>query len=414
MQFKLAILSVLAKRPDGHARLDELKREVAALTSREDQPEEISSALRDIDIFQSALVIAKDGGFQITDAGRSALKALESSSKPSLDFPSGSSSHSLELIDDLIGSEERRKIFDLELRGLDESCDPGTMQEEPDPQSAATERPAAAQEADTDDVSANKPRIAQETETADFRINAAIAADPTEVQSRDAPTFLMQGFGSGARAYGQTPARGDGPFASIATNIRSVRRFWRRHLEQDLPNVSAGHRADNARGGLFALLSLLLIIICAGAVIATVQIKSLKSEIVTLQRELVPLKERVAKAEAEEKMRRDNDQLKEAEDRTGVDKSKALGNHRIEQAPLSLSREEVQIIREYIKPAPFTGPPAAPINVGDPVSGGTIPLPSPLTDKIPKLLGARFAIRNGAIVIVRRDSHQADAVLGSN
>jgi hypothetical protein len=30
------------------------------------------------------------------------------------------------------------------------------------------------------------------------------------------------------------------------------------------------------------------------------------------------------------------------------------------------------------------------------------------------LLGARFAIRSGAIVIVRRDSHQADAVLGPN
>jgi len=30
---------------------------------------------------------------------------------------------------------------------------------------------------------------------------------------------------------------------------------------------------------------------------------------------------------------------------------------------------------------------------------------------LPKLLGARFAIRNGAIIIVRKDSQQADAVL---
>jgi hypothetical protein len=48
------------------------------------------------------------------------------------------------------------------------------------------------------------------------------------------------------------------------------------------------------------------------------------------------------------------------------------------------------------------------------VTTGTIPLPSPLTDKIPKLLGGRFTIRNGAIVILKRDSHQADAVLLPN
>ena len=83
-------------------------------------------------------------------------------------------------------------------------------------------------------------------------------------------------------------------------------------------------------------------------------------------------------------------------------------------APLTFSREEVQLIREYIKPAPFAGPAAPAVNVGDPVTGGTIPFPSPLTDKVPKLLGARFAIRNGTIIIIRKGSRQADAVLGPN
>jgi hypothetical protein len=163
-----------------------------------------------------------------------------------------------------------------------------------------------------------------------------------------------------------------------------------------------------------ALLSLFLIVICAGAVMALGQIRSLKSEIAMLQRELLPLKERLAKAEAAEKTKREYDQQKEAQTGTGADKSKAFGDNRIEQAPLNLSREEVQLIRDYIKPAPFTGSPVPPINIGDPVSGGTIPLPSPLTDKMPKLLGARFAIRNGAIIIVKKDSRQADAVLGPN
>ena len=43
-----------------------------------------------------------------------------------------------------------------------------------------------------------------------------------------------------------------------------------------------------------------------------------------------------------------------------------------------------------------------------------IPLPSPLVDKVPKLLGGKFTIRNGAIIIVKRDSGQADAVLAPN
>ena len=52
--------------------------------------------------------------------------------------------------------------------------------------------------------------------------------------------------------------------------------------------------------------------------------------------------------------------------------------------------------------------------LGDIVGAATIPLPSPLMEKIPKLLGARFTTRNGSIIIVRRDSRQADAVLGPN
>jgi hypothetical protein len=413
VQFKLAILNVLAKYPDGHAELNELKREVEAFTSHEDPPEQISSALDDIDIFQSGLVIPDGDGLRITDAGRSALKAMEDSSKPSLDLPPGTTSHSLKLIDDLIGTQERLKIFDLELRELGEDVDFNPVQKEAAPQPTATEMPAAAREAGSDDPAddfALQPP--QEADPADPGINEMIATNPREAEPQDAPTFLMHGFGSGARASAQRPARWSWLFSSIATSIRSARRFWRGHLEQELPN--AGRPPGNARGGLFALLALFLMVVCAGAVIALAQIKSLRSEIATLQRELLPLKERLARAESDERARRDNDQRKEAQARAGAGKSGASADNRVQQAPLSLSREEVQLIRDYIKPAPFSAPAAAPINVGDAVSGGTIPLPSPLTDKIPKLLGARFAIRNGAIVIVKRDSRQADAVLPAN
>ena len=155
---------------------------------------------------------------------------------------------------------------------------------------------------------------------------------------------------------------------------------------------------------MFALLTLLVVTICAGALVALTQIKTLKTEIASLKRELLPLRERLTRYDQAEK-------AKEAELTAAAEKSKALTQNRSEQAPLTFSREEVQLIREYIKPAPFAGPAAPAISVGDPVTSGTIPFPSPLTEKVPKLLGARFAIRNGAIIIVRKDSRQADAVL---
>src|SRR5882757_9806565 len=130
VQFKLAILSVLAKRPDGRATLDELRSEVEALTANDDEPEESSSALDEIDIFQSGLVTPEDGGFRITDVGRSALKALVDSSEPAFDFPSAPISQSLKSIDDVIGTEERLRIFDLDLRKPGEGIDFSPIGEE--------------------------------------------------------------------------------------------------------------------------------------------------------------------------------------------------------------------------------------------------------------------------------------------
>ena len=169
-----------------------------------------------------------------------------------------------------------------------------------------------------------------------------------------------------------------------------------------------------ARGGpgaVLALISLIAIVAGVGAAIALTQIRSLKSEIAALHRELAPLKERVAQLDQAEKARRQAEQQQEAKDKSVIERSNRIGEAR---AALNLSSEEIQIVKVYIRPAPSTGAPADAIKVGDIVDGATIPLPSPLTDKIPKLLGARFAIRNGAIIIVRKDSRQADAVLIPN
>jgi hypothetical protein len=77
---------------------------------------------------------------------------------------------------------------------------------------------------------------------------------------------------------------------------------------------------------------------------------------------------------------------------------------------LNLTPEEIRLIRDFIKPAPAEATPAPAINVGDIVGTATIPLPSQLMEKIPKLLGARFTTRNGAIIISsNRRSSRAQA-----
>lgn len=167
-------------------------------------------------------------------------------------------------------------------------------------------------------------------------------------------------------------------------------------------------------GAAFALLSLIAVVTCIGAAIALGQIKSLKSEIAALHRELLPLRERLGKLEQIENTKRDSNQQEEAQNRPDTERNRAGGEPRTEQAALNLSREEIQLIRDYIKPATSAGSGAAVINVGDPISGAMIPLPSSLTEKVPRLVGARFMTRNGAIIISTKNSRRADVVLAPN
>jgi hypothetical protein len=391
VQFKLAILTVLAARPNGRATLEGLRYEVQALTADADQATD--SALDDIDIFQSGLVTTEGDWLRITEAGRAALQAIQGQSEGQIDGQSEAAREpaaawqSMRMIDDLIGTEGRRKIFDLGLRGRDVDHD----RTPPEADDDAAIR--ASQDADSDPPESITPP----------------GPHPAEPHHADAPIFLLRD-GSPHHASEREPRLS----SLIAARLTQARAIWRRHLEQDT-NVKAGsRRAGNVSGAAIALLSLLVLVICAGAVVALTQIRSLKSEVATLQRELSPLRERAARADLLEKAKQNADQQKEAQIRSDVEKNRAGAESRTEQAALNLTQDEIRLIREFIKPAPATGTPAPAINVGDAVGGGTIPLPSPLMEKIPKLLGARFTTRNGSIIIVRRDSRQADAVLPPN
>lgn len=333
MQFKRAILTVLAKRADGGATLDELKSEIAALADSFDQ--NISSTSRDIDIFQSKLVTADGNRLKITQHGRAALAELEARST------------------EAIVHTEKAKAG-------------ATVHLEPMPPHLIPTVP-------------------------DFLLHDGI--EQNAVTSRPKMSWR-------AKLSRLT-----------STGLQKLRAIWRKHVEPDAADVKArSKQARNVSGAAIALLSLLAILICAGTLIALTQTRSLKVEATALQRELTLLRERVARLEYERAAQELNRQRQSA-NKPAAEQNRAAPDSRTNQTSLNLTQEEIQIIREYIKPAPAAGTPTSAINLGDTVSIATIPLPLQLMEKIPKLQGARFTTRNGSIVILKHDSRQADAVL---
>ena len=223
-----------------------------------------------------------------------------------------------------------------------------------------------------------------------------------------APAYHERSFGSKLLGPNQADSRKMRMFDFMIAKARSLRSRMRSDYSQDIHGAETERGNREAIRAALALISLIAIVACVGAAIALTQIRSLKSEIAALHREFEPLKDRIAQLEQAEKTRHQTEQQQSAKDEPAIEKSARSGET---QAVWNLSTEEAQLVREYIKPAPSAGAPANTVKVGDVVDGAMIPLPSPLTEKVPKLLGARFAIRNGAIIIVRKGSHQVDAVL---
>lgn len=423
VNFKLAVLTVLAKWPDRRATAGEVRREVEIIMADEDQAEQLRrlSALGDIDIFQTGLVSRNRAGFQITDDGLSLLQSLESSNGPSAEVSTASASQPLSSIDDLIGTEER----DLERRTLDNIPVDGNEHNNRQPardeanQAAAIEASGSAsligahcvpESIDTEACDAGEyddddPPVQGEEGQAGS-IDAPRAASPSF------PDPLRGSFGSKRQNSGRRSLQLASLLAFIAAKGKSVAGAWRRLFLETASNDKPERFVGSAGGAAFAIFSLILVMACILAVIAFGQIQSLKLDVAALRREVLPVRERIARLEQIEKAKRELEQ-QETQNKSDTEK-KQPGEVRADQAALNLSREEIQLIRNYIKPAPSAGAAVPAINVGDTVSGAMIPLPPQLTEKVPRLLGGKFAIRSGAIIIVKKDSRQADAVLAPN
>jgi hypothetical protein len=418
VNFKLAILTVLANWPDRRATIDEIREEVGIIFANGGHADSLKrlSALGDIDIFQTGLVSRNREGFQITDAGLLLLQSLESSNGPSAEVSTASASQPLGLIDDLIGTEER----DLERRTLDDIPPDGNEHNSRQPaqdegnRAVAIEASGSASLAGADrlpesidteaDAGDDDDRPFQGEQGQAVSIEAPRAASPSFPASRGS-------FGSKRQNSGQKSLQLASLLAFIAAKGKSVAGAWRRLFLETASNEKPERFVGSAGGVAFAIFSLILVIACVLAVIAFGQIQSLKSDVAALRREVLPVRERIARLEQIEKAKRELDQ--ETQNKSDTEKNQP-GEVRADQAALNLSREEIQLIRNYIKPAPSAGAAAPAINVGDTVSGAMIPLPPQLTEKIPRLLGGKFAIRSGAIIIIKKDSRQADAVLTPN
>lgn len=81
MNFQVTILKVLVSYPGGFASLADVKRDVAILATsgREwsERTTKLAARLPGLEIFAQGLVERLDGGWRITDAGRSALELME-------------------------------------------------------------------------------------------------------------------------------------------------------------------------------------------------------------------------------------------------------------------------------------------------------------------------------------------------
>ena len=89
MSFQVTVLKVLAGHPDGRLSVDDLKRSMAILITSgpewTDRTKRLLARAPGLDIFGQSLVIRDDQGWQITDAGRVLLAAIEKPTEPTVE-----------------------------------------------------------------------------------------------------------------------------------------------------------------------------------------------------------------------------------------------------------------------------------------------------------------------------------------
>ncbi|MCP3442262.1 hypothetical protein [Bradyrhizobium sp. CCGUVB14] len=81
MNFQVTILKILVSYPNGFATIVDVKRDmvILATSGREwsERTKRLGARVPDLDIFSQRLVVRENGGWRITDEGRSVLSFME-------------------------------------------------------------------------------------------------------------------------------------------------------------------------------------------------------------------------------------------------------------------------------------------------------------------------------------------------
>ena len=141
---------------------------------------------------------------------------------------------------------------------------------------------------------------------------------------------------------------------------------------------------------------------------AIAQFNRISLEMTGVKRDLAATRERLVKLEANAASALLADKMKlRADDRM---RESAVA---VPTPPFALTRDEIQLIRDFIKvPPPLPGAPQN-INAGDRIPDTALTsLPEPIMEKVPKLRGARFTVdRNSAIIVVAPGTNRADVII---
>jgi len=167
---------------------------------------------------------------------------------------------------------------------------------------------------------------------------------------------------------------------------------------------------------IYAILSVLSAAVLVGGAVSFAQLSGMKADLATLRGQLTITREQMARLEKRIEETSTGQISPQGRPPGANDTTRRLPDDAGARSPLELSREEIQLLRDYIKLPP--GPPGATptIALGAILPDATLlPLPPQIGEKSPKLIGARFATdRNGAIIIARRGSRRADAIVSPN
>jgi len=89
VSLQVAILKVLSGHPQGRASLTALNSDLQILVGCRDwngRMRRLATRAPDLDIFSQRFVVRDSGGWQLTDAGRTALAAMETAEMPSAEL----------------------------------------------------------------------------------------------------------------------------------------------------------------------------------------------------------------------------------------------------------------------------------------------------------------------------------------